>query len=69
MGVRFIVYIWSSVGAHIHKTISLIVVNSVNRAVDWNHFKVRTKSVSLGVRVGEDSGLENSVVRQLNTGN
>jgi len=47
--------------------ISLIVSNSSSiRAVDRNLFIVGTESVSVGVRVGEESSLEHLISRRLN---
>jgi hypothetical protein len=47
----------------------LIILNlAIQRAVNWDLLKVSTKTMAMGVRVREDSGLQNSVHRKFDAG-
>jgi hypothetical protein len=67
--IRFIVGCIALISVGHSRTISLIVVNTVDGAVDWDLIKVDTKSVSLGVGVSEDSALKNSIITWFNAWN
>lgn len=63
MGVRFIVYSAALVTIDDRWAISLVVGHSCFvRAVDGDLIEVRSKSVSVSVRVGEQSSLKHFVV-------
>lgn len=64
--VRLIVGSTSTIVSNESPRISLIVGYIVDWAVNWNLLKVRSESVSLGVRIREHSCMKNSVVREFN---
>ena len=68
--VGFVVGSSSLVSVHSHGPISLIVVHSSSVwAIDGDLVVVGTKSVSVSIRVREESSLEHSVVGGLDSGN
>ena len=80
LGCELLVLSWSTVGVGLvvnfravvagdgWETVSLVVGDTTNGAVNGDLFKVGSKSVALGVGVGENSCLKNSIVREFNTG-
>lgn len=61
-GVRFVVMLWATISIHSWSSISLVVIYSCSvGAVNGDLVQVSSKSVSLGVRVWENSAEENSI--------
>ena len=65
VGVRLVVDSAPAVWADVHVAVSLVVVDAIDGAVDWDHLEVRAKSVALGVWVREHARLQDSVIREL----
>mmetsp|Transcript_22916 Transcript_22916/g.17377 ORF Transcript_22916/g.17377 Transcript_22916/m.17377 type:complete len:213 (-) Transcript_22916:779-1417(-) len=66
--VWFIVGSSSSIVIDHHESVSLVVVHAIDGAVYRYLVEVHSQSVSLRVGVGEDSGLEDAVVGELDAG-
>ena len=57
----------SLVAIHNWSAVSLIILDTIYRAIDWNLIKVSTKSVPVSIWVWKNSSLEYSVICKLNS--
>jgi len=66
--VRLVVGFGALVSVDIHETITMVIIWSGSEwAIDWDLVIVNSKSMSVGVRVGEKTSLKHSVSRGFNS--